>query len=91
MTIRNYIKMRAGFAAILGIGVMAVLARLSHLNGALYWPLVALCFVLTVLLVLMTKCPRCGFRLKAAVRGINRKPPTVNNCPGCGVSFDDSM
>jgi hypothetical protein len=95
-TIRDYLKKRCQlaflFPATFMVGASAGIAHLPWLIAiVVFLLLLSLSFSLVFLALRMTKCPRCRARLRGAARAGGREKPTVDNCPSCGVSFDELM
>jgi hypothetical protein len=39
----------------------------------------------------LTRCPVCHTMLRAKGRGVVKDSPTLDNCPHCGVNFDQPV
>ena len=51
-------------------------------------------FITVALVMVMqwcTRCPNCRTMLGAKGRAVTKDNPTVDNCPHCGVNFDQPM
>jgi DNA-directed RNA polymerase subunit RPC12/RpoP len=98
LTIRKYVHQRATqvqiflMLAIVLVGI-AVITRYSVTTwAAIFLGLIATTagMLVAVALAASTRCPRCLKQLGRAGASLMRKKP-ANNCPACGVSFDEPI
>jgi hypothetical protein len=96
MTLRERMKKRitraALYTTVVGTGAAAGLVRypwgwmLAILVG---WGFITIAVVL--ILQWFTRCPNCRAMLGANGRAVTKDNPTLDNCPQCGVNFDQPM
>ena len=95
-TIRDYLRKRCQLAFILpGTFMVGASAGIGHMPWlvaiVVFLLFLGLSLSLVFLALRMTKCLRCRARLGRAAHAGGKEKPTVNNCPSCGISFDELM
>ena len=96
MTLREKMKkpiLRVGFyVMVIGVGGGAGLAH--YPLGLMVLILVSwgvLSIAISLAMRWLARCPNCRTRMRANGYAITKERPTIDNCPHCGVNFDQSI
>jgi hypothetical protein len=96
MTMRERMKKRVTRAALYtGVVGAGGAAGLTHYPLGLMVLLLVAWGVISIAIILVmqwrTRCPNCRLMLGGKGRAAMKDNPTVDNCPNCGVNFDQPM
>ena len=96
MTIRERMQRRVRrtvfYCGVIAVGGAAGLVHYPLRWGIgllVAWWLISLAIIVGVMW--RTRCPVCNTVLGAKTRSITKDKPTLDNCPHCGVNFDQPM